>query len=303
MRSVLTPPLQASFIETSSPITYTHSNDASAFRQHCPARRQPTRAAAAARSRSSVRVAAGNESEQQPDFIEAMVGKLFGKQALEDPSPFGMPRLSNPEMYPATTTEFADPMEGDDPEVAVVRSLLACTQLETAKLRLAYDANRDGWSCAAFHERVNTFGAGLVVFRTAGGAVAGGYNPRGWIGLGEDRDSIAAFLFSWPSGDVSQRPVKLPKVGGPSLAVIDKPEAGIQFGAEGLRLLVPGREREARSRLGTFYAKLPDGGRSLFASSEDPKSATVVSLQCYVAEGAGEAWQLDGIIWKTQKLQ
>ena len=53
--------------------------------------------------------------------------------------------------------------------------------------------------------------AQVVVARTEGGAVCGGYNPKGWIGLGEDRDAIAAFLFTWPDGDTGRRPVKLPK--------------------------------------------------------------------------------------------
>jgi hypothetical protein len=39
------------------------------------------------------------------------------------------------ELYPATTTEFADPVEGDDPTVAAFRPLLAKTQLETLPLR------------------------------------------------------------------------------------------------------------------------------------------------------------------------
>ena len=42
--------------------------------------------------------------------------------------------------------------------------------------------------------------------------MCGGYNPKGWIGLGEDRDAIAAFLFTWPDGDTSKRPIKLQKV-------------------------------------------------------------------------------------------
>lgn len=200
------------------------------------------------------------------------------------------------------TDEWAAPLPGDAPEVAALRPLLVKTQLEAVSLRLAYDAARDGWSAAAFHERVNTFGAGLIVFETAGGAVGGGYNPRGWIGLGEDRDAMAAFLFTWPDGDTAARPAKLPKVGGPSLAVVDKPEAGVAFGAEGLKLLVPGRERQARCRLGTFYARLPDGGRSLFAAGEDAKGAELVALRCYVAEGSGEAWELDGIVWKTKSV-
>jgi len=53
--------------------------------------------------------------------------------------------------------------------------------------------------------------AQVVVARTEGGAVCGGYNPKGWIGLGEDRDAVAAFLFTWPDGDTGRRPVKLQK--------------------------------------------------------------------------------------------
>ena len=51
----------------------------------------------------------------------------------------------------------------------------------------------------------------IVVATTEGGAVCGGYNPAGWIGLGDDRDSIAAFLFTWPDGDTSKDPAKLKK--------------------------------------------------------------------------------------------
>ncbi len=52
----------------------------------------------------------------------------------------------------------------------------------------------------------------VVVATTEGGAVCGGYNPAGWIGLGDHRDSIAAFLFTWPNGDTAAAPLKLKKV-------------------------------------------------------------------------------------------
>ena len=244
-----------------------------------------------------------------PDLIESWVGKIFGKKALEDRSPGGMKRLDVPEMFGPVLDRWADPVEGDSPDAALIRPLLAGTQLESTPLRLAYSADRDGWSAQAFHEKVNTFGCGVVVARTAGGAVIGGYNPRGWIGLGEDRDSIAAFLFTWPTGinnnkqsptnPDAARPIKLPKVGGASLAVVDKPESGIAFGAEGLKLLLPGKERMAKCRLGTFYAKMPDGGKSLFAPGEDIKGTQVESIECWVGVGKGETWELDGIIWKT----
>ena len=48
--------------------------------------------------------------------------------------------------------------------------------------RLTYSAEEHGWSAAAFHGQVDTFGAAVVLGRTAGGAVFGAYNPRGWIG-------------------------------------------------------------------------------------------------------------------------
>lgn len=51
------------------------------------------------------------------------------------------------------------------------------TQLESEALRCAFSATEDGWDARAFHDRVDGYGAALVVCRTAGGAVCGGYNP------------------------------------------------------------------------------------------------------------------------------
>jgi hypothetical protein len=79
-------------------------------------------------------------NEGQPDLVERMVGLFFGKKALEDQTPFGLKRMSAdevPELYPATTTEFAAPLEGDSPDVAFFRPLLAKTQLERRTLRSA----------------------------------------------------------------------------------------------------------------------------------------------------------------------
>lgn len=42
----------------------------------------------------------------------------------------------------------------------------------------------------------------------------GGYNPSGWSTSGAAKNDIAAFLFVWPEGDVSERPIKLPRVRG-----------------------------------------------------------------------------------------
>ena len=67
-----------------------------------------------------------------------MVGKIFGKAALEDRKPFGMQRMSEEsmqELYPATTTEFAEAVAGDSPDMALFRPLLAKTRLEKKGLR------------------------------------------------------------------------------------------------------------------------------------------------------------------------
>lgn len=52
------------------------------------------------------------------------------------------------------------------------------TQLERAPLRLAYDADRDGWSAAAFHQAVDGYGAALVVAETGRQALGRGTHTR-----------------------------------------------------------------------------------------------------------------------------
>ncbi|EFN54294.1 hypothetical protein CHLNCDRAFT_135883 [Chlorella variabilis] len=126
---------------------------------------------------------------QEEDLIESFFGRLFGRPALDDPTPFGLKRVSEEaakELYPAVTDTFAESLSGDNEDVAKLRPLLAQTQLESVPLRLAYDADQDGWTPTAFHQRVDGFGAALVVAETVGGAVVGGYNPRGEMGKGRN---------------------------------------------------------------------------------------------------------------------
>lgn len=55
--------------------------------------------------------------------------------------------------------------------------------------------------------------------------------------------------------------------------MIDKAEAGPQFGAEGLIIpLQQGQEQLAKSRLGTYYARRENGSRSLFADGEEKRA-------------------------------
>ncbi len=76
--------------------------------------------------------------EDQPDLIERIFGRLFGVKALEERSPGGMKRMSEEallEQYPATLTEFAAPVSGDDEVMASFRPLLAQTRLQKMPLR------------------------------------------------------------------------------------------------------------------------------------------------------------------------
>jgi len=271
--------------------------------------------------RIATAIRATPKDQNEPDLITKIFGGIFGKSALDDRNPGGMRRLEGAalaEQYPATVDEWADVLPGDSEEVAPLRRLLKNTRLETEPLELAFDAERDGWSCESFLGKVATRGANLVVAETAAGAVIGGYAPRSWLGLGEEKSAMAAFLFTWPEGgDISRsNAIKLPKVGGAGLALVDRSGVAMQFGAEGLIIPLSSRdgasERMAKCRLGTYYAKIPSssssgnqqaaapGGRSLFSPKEkDLKKTELVSLKVYVASGAVEKWDLDGVVWKT----
>ncbi|CAB9500861.1 TLD [Seminavis robusta] len=201
----------------------------------------------------------------EDDIAEKLFGFFFGKKEQE---PLGLKRFGAdrfPEQYPATTTEFAEPVDSDDKEMALLRPLLKNTNLETRALKLVYNANRNGWNPAAFHRAVDKKGPSLVVCTTSGGLVCGGYNPKGWVSYGEARGSIAAFLYVFqPDG----KPIKLRKVGGASLAQIDEPECGPKFGADSLIIpLAKENPKLARSKLGSYYERYGDGNNSLFRES------------------------------------
>ncbi len=98
-------------------------------------------------------------AEKQPegdsrDFIERMVGAIFGKKALEAAEPFGMKRMSDEaynEQSVATITELAALMEGDSPEVALFRPLLAKTRLESKPLRYEWRLYHCHHACKTVH--------------------------------------------------------------------------------------------------------------------------------------------------------
>jgi len=201
------------------------------------------------------------EEEEDLDPIEKIFTFFFGKPEEE---PFGLKRFGAarfPEQYPATIDEWAEPLEGDNSDVAKLRPLLKNTNMEFRGLTLSYDANKDGWNAQKFHQAVDRKGGALVVCTTHTGQLCGyvirevigqdpkwvvsvsetlhntttsipdvvvlsppfflpslkssGYNPKGWVGYGEARGSIAAFLFT-RNRDGSY--TKLRKVGGAGLA-------------------------------------------------------------------------------------
>ena len=206
------------------------------------------------------------------DPVEKLFGFLFGKKEAE---PFGLSRFGPekfPEQYPAIKDEWAEPLPDVDvmKEMQMIRPLLKNTNLERRALKLTYDANRDGWDALKFHSKVDRLGGAVVYCKTRSGIICGGYNPKGWVGYGEARGSIAAFLFviKGPNGPKAGLPgVKLIKVGGAGLAQIDNPENGPSFGADSL--VIPlGRDtpKLARSKLGSYYERFEDGTNSLFGN-------------------------------------
>jgi len=201
----------------------------------------------------------------ESDPVEKIFGFFFGKREEE---PLGLARFGPdkfPEQYPATTTEWAEPLETDDKDMAKLRPLLKNTNLETRGLTLSYDANKDGWNADAFHRAVDKKGGAVVVCTSRLGVVAGGYNPKGWVGYGEARGSIAAFLYTFNGGTDGNTLTKLRKVGGPGLAQMDMPESGPSFGADSLVIpLSEDNPKLARSKLGSYYERFEDGTNSLF---------------------------------------
>lgn len=137
--------------------------------------------------------------EEQPysddDPVEKMFNFFFG---AKEEAPMGMARFGKdrfPEQYPAIKDAWADPVDSDDKDMQIIRPFLKNTNVEGRALKLSYDANRDGWDAIKFHQKCDKLGGAVVLCETRMGIVCGGYNPKGWVGYGEARGSIAAFLF------------------------------------------------------------------------------------------------------------
>mmetsp|Transcript_4362 Transcript_4362/g.6178 ORF Transcript_4362/g.6178 Transcript_4362/m.6178 type:complete len:178 (-) Transcript_4362:2219-2752(-) len=122
------------------------------------------------------------EDEEMKDPIEKLFSFFFGQ--VEE-KPMGLTRMSietAPDQYPAELSRRAEPVASDDDVCRqFVRPTLAQTFLEKRQLRLAYDANIDGWSPEAFHQAVDRQGPGIILCTSVDGERFGGYNPKGYV--------------------------------------------------------------------------------------------------------------------------
>ena len=122
---------------------------------------------------------------------------------------------------PAAEAPASPSSPEEDAVTRSLRPLLDGTVLEGEALLLAFDANRDGWTAAAFHKMVDNRGPTLLVARSAGGSRFGGFNPLGFASREDYRDTSNAFLFRWAAGDEwSSEPEYLQKVRRVALVVV-----------------------------------------------------------------------------------
>ena len=168
--------------------------------------------------------ASDKNSGESEDLVTRWVGRIFGRKAVDDPTPFGLKRMdwSKVKDLEVTMDREASSVKSDDQMMKLLRPLLAGTSLEEEDLRLTFDANQQGWTPQAFHAAVDGFGPTIILARTRGGALIGGYNPLGYDGFGSDKATMGAFLFTWPDGNTRAKPFKLPKVETDQLACVDR---------------------------------------------------------------------------------
>lgn len=183
--------------------------------------------------------------------------------------------VSYPEGQPATYEMLSDVVPFEFGEAAFVRPLLKQTQLETRKLQVVYDANRDGYDARVFHSKVDGKGASVVLAKV-GGKWCGGYNPRGWASLGQARSSVAAFLFYQKGFGGGWQKVRASRTGSMACGN-DLFDGGIYFGADSLVIpLTKPNVRSISSRLGQYFEARPEGGRAQYTILPRPS----IELNC-----------------------
>lgn len=163
-----------------------------------------------------------------------------------------------PESKPATYDLLPGEL-GFGPE-AIVRPMLKQTQLQNRKLKVIYNAKKDGWDGRKFHAKVDGMGASVVLAKVKGQWI-GGYNPRGWASLGGSRPSVAAFLFYQKM--FGWQKLRVTRTGGMACGK-DEYDTGIFFGSDALVIPLNGqRPKSVASRLGYFYECGPEDRSTL----------------------------------------
>ena len=234
------------------------------------------------------------EKKDDRDVAEKLFGFFFGEV---EAAPMGLTRMNvdtQPDQYTAETSgNRNEPVAGDDADLkAWVRPVLLQTMLAKLPMYEVYDSNQDGWTPRAFHDAVDRRGPGVVLATSTDGQKFGGYNSKGWVGLGENRAGLSNFLFAWRRDGGFD---KLPKVGGAGMGVVDKPETGPYFGPEGLTIpLFSKSPRRARCKLGPYYQRMPSGGNSMFEGGAGEVALT--RLQVFVGDWGGEPIPFDDAI-------
>lgn len=235
--------------------------------------------------------------------LQGWFDNLFPAPISDSSSAGNDRRLQYPEQYPAIYDLSDIKVSSDDADARLVRPLLKQTQLESRRLRVAYNARSQGWNPQAFHRAVDGQGAAIVLAkasRSSNNNISkewfGGYNPKGWSSLGGARPSVAAFLWytttttnTNKSGDNNRSGnsttlQKLRKVGGGGLACAkDDGNTGIWLGADGLVIpLEDGHEpRRAQSKLGPYFERGPDSLSSIFGAGAVELSELKVLVGVY----------------------
>ena len=214
-------------------------------------------------------------AQQQDDIFSKFV-----KSFLPKPSAFGLSQYnetSRPENFLANKYEKALLLPSDTAankdqlfDLSLVRPLLKQTNLEFRDLQLLYDANVHGWTAKSFHQQVDRSGPCLILcYGETSNMYYGGYNPCGYVNLGEYRGSIAAFLYYYSD---TNKFTKLQKIGGAGLAQIDDGR-GPQFSPEGLNInLSSAAPKRVTIKLGLYYERDNDGSNTFLPNklrSED----------------------------------
>mmetsp|Transcript_21937 Transcript_21937/g.43865 ORF Transcript_21937/g.43865 Transcript_21937/m.43865 type:complete len:278 (-) Transcript_21937:1794-2627(-) len=192
----------------------------------------------------------GHSTHRKPTNIYFFGGK--SKQIEND-----VDERTYPESKPATYDLLPSGPFDFSPE-AIVKPLLKQTQLQNRKLKVIYNAKKDGWDARKFHSKVDGKGASVVLAKVRGQWI-GGYNPRGWASLGGSRPSVASFLF-YKKG-FSWQKLRVNRTGGMACGR-DEYDQGIYFGSDSFVIPLNGqRPRSVASRLGYYFETGP-GNRS-----------------------------------------